>query len=180
MVGSMTMRYSLLLGFVLPCVAGCGAAMSGGGGGDSQTHPMVGVHAPEFTKANVGGGGDKLSVGDAKGKVLVVDFWATYCEPCKKSFPKLQTLADRYKSDLVVYAVSEDDEKDEIPSFLKRTGVHFPVAWDEGQALGHEYQVQAMPSTYVIDRRGVVRFVHRGFHEGDDQNLENEIKELMQ
>lgn len=166
-----------LVGLVSLSLSACGAAMSGGGGGDAASHPMVGVHAPTFTKPNVSGGAP-LSVDGAKGKVLVVDFWATYCEPCKKSFPKLQGLAERYKDDLVVYAVSEDDEKGEIPSFLQRTGVRFPVAWDEGQALGQRYQVQAMPSTYVIDRRGVVRFVHRGFHDGDEQQLENEVREL--
>lgn len=169
---------NVLVGLASLSLFGCGAAMSSGGG-DSATHPMVGVHAPAFSKPNVSGG-PALSIDGAKGKVVVVDFWATYCEPCKKSFPKLQGLADRYKDGLVVYAVSEDDEKDEIPSFLQRTGVRFPVAWDDGQALGHRYQVQAMPSTYVIDRRGVVRFVHRGFHEGDEQRLESEVQELLQ
>src|SRR3954469_18846892 len=91
------------------CVS-CGAAGSrAASGGDA--HGLVGVHAPSFSRPPMSGG-NTLSTDGAKGKVLIVDFWATYCEPCEKEFPKLQELVDKHGGALVVYAISEDDASD--------------------------------------------------------------------
>src|SRR5690349_12525083 len=88
-------------------VVSCGAAgAKPSSAGDA--HELVGVHAPAFSRPGVSGGGT-LSPDQARGKVLLIDFWATYCKPCEKEFPKLQALADKAGSGLVVYALSEDE-----------------------------------------------------------------------
>lgn len=168
---------------VLPAAALAACAEGTGGRGASSGssdggHPLVGTHAPAFDRPAVGGP-QAISTSSAKNKVLIVDFWATYCEPCLKSFPKLQTLAERHKGDVVVYGISEDEETDGIGAFVKKTGVSFPVAWDKNKSIGEKYKLESMPSTYVIDGNGVVRFVHRGYHDGEDEELAREVRSLL-
>src|SRR5438445_9664309 len=93
-----------------------GARVSGGG----DAHGLVGVRAPSFSKSALSGGAT-LSAEAAKGKVLIIDFWATYCTPCAKEFPKLQALVDKRGGALVVYALSEDDTSDGVLAFAKKT-----------------------------------------------------------
>jgi thiol-disulfide isomerase/thioredoxin len=139
--------------------------------------PDIGKNASTFSMASVNGG---AKMGVDKGKVTIVDFWATWCEPCKKSFPKYQELYVKYKaSGLEIVAVSVDDEKKEIPDFIKTYGAKFPVGWDEGHKVAECYHPPNMPSAYVIDKSGVVKFVHNGYHDGEEKDLEKEIKSLL-
>src|SRR5579859_1782060 len=147
-----------------------------GGGGD--THGLVGVHAPSFSRPALGGG-TTLSLDSVKGKVVIVDFWATYCEPCKKEFPELQALADRHAGALVVYGLSEDDASDGISAFVKKTRVRFPIAWDEGNSISRRYNLDKMPTSFIVDRKGIVRFVHGGYVEGEAERIESEVVALL-
>jgi len=114
------------------------------------------------------------------GKVVIVDIWATWCEPCKKAFPKLQELHVKYKSaGLEIIALSADDEKDGIASFAKQYGAKFPVCWDESKKVIKKYEPKTMPSTYILDKTGKVRFTHSGYHEGEEAEMEKEIKSLL-
>src|SRR5262245_39201807 len=108
------------------------AACSGGHGGASaaqSTHELTGAMAPDFELEPVGGG---EPVGPAKflGKVVLVDFWATWCEPCRESFPAYQGLVDKYGGQVVVLGVSVDENDAGIPAFKSETGVKFPLVWD--------------------------------------------------
>jgi thiol-disulfide isomerase/thioredoxin len=190
-----------LLATVLGALSACGGEEPGAkdpssvatkegetkGGGDNgggakneiscKGKPDIGKDASSFTLASVNGG-SKMAI--EKGKVTIVDFWATWCEPCKKSFPKYQELYVKYKaSGLEILAVSVDDEKREIPDFVKTYGAKFPVGWDEGHKLADCYKPPNMPSAYVVDKNGVVKFVHNGYHEGEEKELEKEIKSLL-
>ena len=139
--------------------------------------PEIGKAASTFSLTSVNGG-NKMAI--EKGKVTIVDFWATWCEPCKKSFPKYQELYVKYKaSGLEILAISVDDEKKEIPDFIKTYGAKFPVGWDEGHKVADCYKPPNMPSAYVIDKNGVVKFVHNGYHDGEEKELEKEIKSLL-
>ena len=139
--------------------------------------PEIGKAASTFSLTSVNGG-NKMAI--EKGKVTIVDFWATWCEPCKKSFPKYQELYVKYKaSGLEILAISVDDEKKEIPDFIKTYGAKFPVGWDEGHTVADCYKPPNMPSAYVIDKNGVVKFVHNGYHDGEEKELEKEIKSLL-
>jgi thiol-disulfide isomerase/thioredoxin len=131
------------LGWSIPAVVlSSSLALAGCGGGDATgapaqgakrtSHPLVGSAVPDFTAPSVNGKG-KASVRPNEGRVLIVDFWATWCEPCKKSFPKLQDLYVKYKaSGVEIVAVSEDDENEGIPSFGSSFGAKFPLVWDDG------------------------------------------------
>lgn len=150
----------------------------GGGGGEisCKEKPVVGKPAAPFKLTTIDG--EKVSVG--KGKVTIVDFWATWCEPCKKSFPKYQELYVKYKaSGLEIVAVSVDDEKNGIADFAKTYGAKFPVAWDEGHKVAGCYDPPGMPSAFVIDKNGVVKHLHKGYHDGEEKEIEKEIKALL-
>jgi peroxiredoxin len=157
---------------------GCGSLGSGPRGAADESHPLIGAAAPAFElPAAIGKG--KVDLASHAGKVVVVDFWATWCNPCRESFPAYQRLSQKLGSDVVVIGVSVDDEPSAIPKFAKETGVRFPLAWDDGQATSKTYQPPTMPTAFVIDRTGVVRYVHSGFHAGDEAALETEIDSLL-
>jgi cytochrome c biogenesis protein CcmG/thiol:disulfide interchange protein DsbE len=159
-------------------LAGCAEGGASPITASSVKHPLLGVHAPSFSRPAVVNSG-ALSTDRAKGKVMVVDFWATYCVPCEKEFPKLQTLSERYHGDVLVYGLSEDDSLEGIAAFVKRTGVRFPIGWDENNAIGQRYKLEKMPTSYIVDRRGVVRFVHGGYGDGFEDQIAREIEQLL-
>ncbi|MET0592372.1 MAG: TlpA disulfide reductase family protein [Polyangiaceae bacterium] len=170
-----------VIGLALLASSCAGAAGAGGGGSSSSggdKHAMVGVHAPSFSRPAVVGH-SALSTDHAKGKVLVVDFWATYCKPCEKSFPKLQMLADKHAGNVLVYALSEDESTDGIAEFVKKTGVHFPIGWDQGNAISQRYKLDKMPTSYVVDKKGIIRFVHGGYNDGEDEAIARQVDELL-
>jgi cytochrome c biogenesis protein CcmG/thiol:disulfide interchange protein DsbE len=171
----MQMRVSLgiLLGLV-----GCAASEIGPAAPASGKHPLLGVHAPSFSRPGVVNA-KSVSIEQAKGKVVIVDFWATYCKPCEEEFPKLQALSDRYRGALVVYGLSEDDSREGIADFVKRTGVRFPIGWDEGNAISQRYKLEKMPTSYVVDKKGIIRFVHGGYGDGVEQQIAHEIDQLL-
>src|SRR5438132_1820952 len=121
------------------CGGGGGGTSSAGGEGaaspEGAAHPLIGAHAPDFSASSVNGKGS-VAVAKNKGKVLIVDFWATWCEPCKKSFPKLQELYTKYKvSGVELIAVSEDDENSGLSDFGNTYGAKFPLVWDDGKNI---------------------------------------------
>jgi thiol-disulfide isomerase/thioredoxin len=116
------------------------------------------------------------------GKVVLVDIWATWCEPCKKSFPKLQELYVKYKGndfDMVAISADDEDSKAKIPDFAKSYGAKFPVCWDNTKDVIKKYDPKTMPSSYILDKTGKVRFTHTGYHEGEEAEIEKEIKSLL-
>ncbi|MFO0676729.1 MAG: TlpA disulfide reductase family protein [Polyangiaceae bacterium] len=154
---------------------GAGAENPSGAAG----HDLVGKEAPDLSFESANGKG-KFSLSGAKGKVVLVDFWATWCEPCKKSFPKLQDLNVKYKAQgLVIVGVSQDEEKDGIAEFGKTYGAEFNLGWDKGKDIAKKWSPPNMPSSFLVDKKGVVRQVHLGFRDGDEDKLEKEIKELL-
>jgi cytochrome c biogenesis protein CcmG, thiol:disulfide interchange protein DsbE len=175
------LRRSLLLGFLALCSTLGACAGGAGGGGTSPagaSHPLVGAPAPAFELRDVAGGGDQTLDAYA-GKVLIVDFWATWCEPCKQSFPVYQKLVTELGGELVVVGISQDDDAKGIPAFVSETGAKFPVVWDEGKAVAKQYSPPSMPTAFVIDKSGIVRFVHVGYRAGDEATLEEEARSLL-
>jgi len=161
-------------------IAGCAASDEGASSPSSkESHPLIGAAAPAFSRPPVGGGA-AISTDALRGKVAIVDFWATWCEPCKKSFPKLEELNVKYRSSgLQVVGVSEDDDADGIPMFAKEFGSTFPLVWDQEKSIAAKWQPKSMPCTFIVDKGGVVRFVHFGFHDGEEASIEQEIKGLL-
>ena len=144
----------------------------------AEQHPLIGATAPEFEIPSQTGGGP-LSPQSQAGKVVIIDFWATWCAPCRESFPFYQSLVDAHPGSLVVLAVSVDEEPAKIPEFAKETGVTFPLGWDEGQVVAKLYNPEKMPTSYIVDKNGVVSHVHAGFTDGDPAAITRHVDELL-
>jgi peroxiredoxin len=173
--------FTILLILSVAIVA-CGASDEGGQAASpsGDTHPLLGTAAPAFSRPAVGGSTGEISIDELHGKVAVIDFWATWCEPCKKSFPKLEDLKVKYEaSGLKIIGVSEDDDADGIPAFAKGLGAKFPLVWDSEKSIAAKWKPKSMPTTFIVDRSGIVRFVHFGFHDGEDASIEREVKSLL-
>jgi cytochrome c biogenesis protein CcmG, thiol:disulfide interchange protein DsbE len=143
---------------------------------------QVGRPAPDFAVPAVTGAQGKVALRSLRGKVVLVDFWGTFCEPCKKSFPKLQELYSRYSSEgLRVLGISEDEAEDtaKIPDFVRAYGAKFTVGWDRSKTAARLYQPETMPSSFLVDKTGVIRYAHVGYHDGEEIALEKEVKELL-
>jgi len=164
------------VGLVL-AATGCGK-MGPGQTSGAVEHSLVGAQAPSFDLTGYSGGAKKVALADGAGKVMVVDFWATWCEPCKDSFPHHQALAEKYAGQVVVVGISIDDEPGEIAEFAKKHGAKFPIGWDEGQVVSGTYSPPTMPTAYIIDKSGIVRYVHAGFRKGDEAQIDAHVAEL--
>jgi thiol-disulfide isomerase/thioredoxin len=116
-----------------------------------------------------------------QGQVILLDFWASWCAPCKASFPAMQDLQKAYKErGLTIVAVSEDTDRKNMDRFLKSAGVSFAVVRDAEQKLVEAADVQTMPTSFLIDRAGQIRFVHDGFHgEQTTRQYQSEIEQLL-
>jgi len=173
---------AVALGGVLAALAtlqACGGAMGGGGGAQSgSASEQVGASAPDFSLEPVGGG-SAIGPKSFAGKVLIVDFWATWCAPCRQSFPVYQHLLEKFPGQLAIVGVSVDDGPDGIAKFKAETGVRFPLVWDQGQAVAKAYKPGTMPTSFVIDKSGIVSSIHEGFHQGDEAALEQQIRSLL-
>ncbi len=149
------------------------------GGSRGAKHDLVNNPAPEFTAESANGKG-KFSLGESTGKVVLVDFWATWCEPCKKSFPKLEALRVKFAaSGLEVVAISEDDEPKGLKEFGAAYGANFPLFWDVDKKIANKWRPPTMPSSFIVDKKGVIRFVHVGYREGEEVEVEAELKSLL-
>jgi len=143
--------------------------------GDS--HPLARNLAPEIS---VQVGGKEWSPASAKGKVLIMDFWATWCVPCKESFPHLDAIYRKYKDKgLQVVGVTGDDDKALVDKFVKDTKVTFPIGYDASSKGTETYKVDKMPTSFVIDRKGVIRYPHGGYTSDDAAQIEKEVQELL-
>jgi len=101
---------------------------------------------------------------DTHGKVVLLDFWASWCAPCKASFPEMEKLYDAYSGrGFTIVAVSVDEKRQNMERFAREMKVSFPAVWDARQKLVAAADVRTMPTSFLVDRAGHVRFVHDGF-----------------
>ncbi len=116
-----------------------------------------------------------------KGKVVLVDFWASWCEPCKQSFPVMEELHRRYaERGLVIIAINVDENRPDMEAFLKKNAATFIVLRDANQKLVEKTGIATMPSSFLIDRQGKVRFQHTGFRGAETRKkYEEEIEGLL-
>jgi len=115
-----------------------------------------------------------------RGKVVYLDFWASWCEPCKKSFPWMHKMKANYADQgFEIVAVNLDKDRKLADEFLKAVDVNFKVAFDESGESASRYKLRGMPSSYLIDREGNVYASHIGFRDKDKSELEQAIKDLL-
>jgi thiol-disulfide isomerase/thioredoxin len=124
--------------------------------------------------------GDAAPLDAHRGKVIMVDFWASWCGPCAQSLPALDALRKEFPADdFQVIAVNVDSESEQAKAFLKRRPVGYPSALDPEGLIPTRFGLQTMPTSYLIDRNGVVRHIHRGFRPDDIGALRERIQALV-
>lgn len=157
---------ALLLMLVLP-------AFSWGG--------LVNQPAPAFTLTDISG--RVVSLSNFKGKVVFIDFWASWCPPCKVEFPELIRLMDRYSgADVALIAVNVDKKRSHADDFIaKFPGIpaNFHVLLDADTKVIKTYNASAMPTSFILDKNGVIRHVHFGYRETDRKKWVEEIDALL-
>lgn len=140
----------------------------------------VGKETPGFSGKTLDG--EKISLSDYKGKVTLVDVWASWCKPCKEEFPFLIELYEKYSdNDFSVLAVNIDEEKVNAEKFLKslKKEVPFKILFDPESKVPNLYDIQAIPTTYILDKKGVIRYYHLGFMESEKEKYKSEIETLL-
>jgi peroxiredoxin len=138
----------------------------------------AGAKAPEIGLKDLSG--KTVDLASLAGKVVIVDFWATWCAPCREEMPELQKFYKKYNAKgLEIVGISVDKAPDGIKEFVSKLKVTFPIAHDDGHKVADKYSPPRMPSSYIIDRKGVVRYVHGGYRAGDAAQFEKEIQELL-
>jgi thiol-disulfide isomerase/thioredoxin len=159
----------------LGCATGGAASTGGGGGGGGQ---QIGAPAPELQVQGLTG--KTITVSSYKGKVVLLDVWASWCVPCKQELPMLDGIAGRLRHKGVeVLAVSVDQERENVVKFLRGHGKwSLTVAHDPRGEIADRLQPDKMPTSYIIDRAGIIRYVNSGFSPGDADVIERHLSEV--
>jgi cytochrome c biogenesis protein CcmG/thiol:disulfide interchange protein DsbE len=144
--------------------------------GISQT-VLAANSAPQFS---LDGDNGTVNLADFKGKVVYLDFWASWCPPCRKSFPWMNAMERRYGDQgLAIVAVNLDKDRKLAEKFLHDLPASFTIAYDPEGKVADSYEVEGMPSSYIIDRDGQISAVHLGFRQDDIRQLENTLKKVL-
>jgi peroxiredoxin len=134
--------------------------------------------ATEFSLSSLAG--QSVALSQFKGNVVLVNFWATWCGPCQQEMPLLDQMYKKYKpAGFTLLGVNVDKEAPAVKELLARKPVSFPVLLDPENAVSRAYHVADMPSSVIIDRKGNVRYVHRGYRAGDENEYQDRIRQLI-
>ncbi len=134
--------------------------------------------APEFTLTERGGA--PLSLSKYKGQVVMLNFWASWCGPCKTEMPLLENIYKKYnRMGFTLIGVNVEPDSKDADAWLKQTPVSFPVIYDKDSKVSKLYDVSGMPSTVIIDRKGNIRVLHRGYKPGDENEYLDSIRTLV-
>lgn len=161
-----------LLGALLVTMPGFFAA------GSLASSGLAGQPAPDFVLKSATGANLRLS--EHRGNVVMINFWATWCGPCRQEMPLLNDLYSRYgRVGFSLLGVNIDDDSRRAMDMANELGVSFPVLFDERKEVSRLYQVEAMPVTVLVDRAGKVRHVHLGYKPGYEEKYLTEIRALL-
>jgi len=134
--------------------------------------------APDFTlKSNTG---KNIRLSDLRGQVVMINFWASWCGPCRQEMPILDDLYKRYsKLGFTLIGVNVEQDSSKANAYLKDIPVSFPILYDTANQTSKLYNVSAMPTTVMVDRNGNMRFIHHGYKPGYENDYKKQIKALI-
>ena len=136
------------------------------------------VTAPNFTLKSATGKNIRLS--EYRGQVVLINFWASWCGPCRKEMPHLDALQKKYEAlGFTVFGVNVEQNREMADKVLKDIPVSFPILFDDKNTVSEMYEVDAMPATMLVDRNGKIRFVHKGYKSGYEDIYEQQIRSLI-
>lgn len=139
---------------------------------------LTGKSAPDFVLKSATG--ENLRLSEYRGDVVMINFWATWCGPCRQEMPLLDDLYARYgRVGFSLLGVNIDDDARRAMQMVEELGVNFPVLFDDTKEVSKLYQVEAMPVTVLVDRAGTVRHVHHGYKPGYEEKYLTEIRSLL-
>jgi len=140
----------------------------------------VGEVAPEVSLPSLTAAEQQITLSELRGRIVYLDFWASWCGPCRLSFPQLEALRQELgPRGFEVLAVGVDEQREDGLAFLEEVPVSYPVVWDGSGDTPRRYEILGMPTGYLIDGEGQVRVVHQGFRRGDGERLREEIIKLL-
>jgi peroxiredoxin len=134
--------------------------------------------APDFTlKSSTG---ENVRLAEQRGQVVILNFWASWCGPCRAEMPLLDAMSKKYgKMGFVLYGINVDQDTAEAKKVLQKISVNYSVLFDPESKLSDLYNVDAMPTSVFIDKKGQIRHIHRGYVAGDEEKYIKQIKELI-
>jgi thiol-disulfide isomerase/thioredoxin len=145
---------------------------------DTLAADPVGQPAPAFTLPLRGGA--PLAIDKLRGQVVLVNFWASWCGPCREEFPLLDQMYKKYKAlGFTMLGVNVEPDSKDAEGFIAKTPVTFPIVFDKDSAVSKLYRIEGMPSSVLIDRQGVLRWVHRGYKAGDENEYLDRVRALL-
>lgn len=151
---------------------GCGLTVS------AVNAAAISGKAPNFTlKSN---SGKNLKLSEFRGQVVMVNFWASWCAPCRQEMPLLEKMYKKYKPlGFTLLGVNVEEDSRKARSLLKGLKVSFPILFDNTNKVSKLYNVTAMPSTVLIDRNGKMRYLHKGYKPGYEKDYEKQVRKLI-
>lgn len=159
---------NILLGLACSVIAATSLAASG----------LTGQPAPDFALKS--SSGENLRLSEYRGDVVMVNFWATWCGPCRQEMPLLDEMFSKYERvGFSLLGVNIDENSSKAMNMVSELGVSFPIVFDTRKEVSKLYEVDAMPVTVLIDREGTVRYVHHGYKPGYEQMYLDQIKSLL-
>ncbi len=139
---------------------------------------LQGQVAPDFVLRSATG--ENLRLSENRGDVVLINFWATWCGPCRQEMPLLDDLYGRYQRvGFNLLGVNIDEDSRRAMQMVQELGVNFPVLFDENKEVSKLYDVEAMPVTILVDREGIVRHIHHGYKPGYEEKYLTEIRSLL-
>ena len=139
---------------------------------------VMNTPAPDFTLKSHSGQNLKLS--EHRGEVVLINFWASWCGPCRQEMPLLSELHNKYKAlGFTVLGVNVEQDSSEAKKLLKQMPVSFPVLFDNNSVVSKQYDVVAMPSTVLVDRNGKMRYLHKGYKPGEEEIYLEMVRSLI-
>ena len=139
---------------------------------------LTSAPAPDFTLHSVAG--SNLRLQEQRGQVVMLNFWASWCAPCRQEMPQLDRLYEKYHAaGFQLLGVNVDEDVRNATGVSSKLGLHFPVLLDTEKKVSRLYDLSTMPSTVLIDRDGRVRYIHRGYKDGYERRYDEQIRELL-